>query len=726
MCVCALHFALLAPTVGSWSSILDGDFGPEAEAIEDGDRPYDDQELEYPPLSIPLIVGPALPGEGIDDYAEAFQWEMIGFDLAIVLVLALALPGDQRRVLGALGVYTVGIVALSGIVLADSLIDEAPLALGRFDLVPALLVLAAVLARERGRSAGWSALLATGAAVKAFPLLLFPALLKGERHLGRAAVAATIPLLVALAVVIAWGDHFSSAVTYHTDRDLQVETIAATPFVLASEFGGEVYTVPTSGSWNLVATGTDLTRLLSLTAMVSGLPGGAPGWLVAPGRLASLVDRAARRVRRPLPGALAAVPVVAAAALRCRFRPRTGEPGVARSAGADRAVASPLRRCDRRPRRRLRLADRRPQRAAPRLSRPRLRADLPRPRLERMARGEFDLIAAITERLPATGPRLRVASGDDAAVVEPGDRATAVTVDAIVEGVHFSLPEFPPEAVGRKALATALSDLAAMGAAPGEAYVVLGAPLEAEDETLLALADGIAAVAGRDDVSVAGGDLVAAPQLFLAVTAVGYEREAPLVRRAGARPGDLVAVTGELGGAAAALELLTGGVKAEGISPERREALIARQLDPRPRVAAGQALASAGATSMIDLSDGLGADAGHLADAGGHRIEVDLDRLPLAEGVAEVARRGGAVELAALGGEDFELLATLPPERVDDARAAVGAGGLELTEIGYVTDGEGVSLRLPGGGELEPVGFDHRRGSRSGSAGSGSGSSGSG
>jgi Glycosyltransferase family 87 len=270
VCVCALHFALLAPTVGSWSSILDGDFGPEAEAIEDGDRPYDDQELEYPPLSIPLIVGPALPGEGIDDYAEAFQWEMIGFDLAIVLVLALALPGDQRRVLGALGVYTVGIVALSGIVLADSLIDEAPLALGRFDLVPALLVLAAVLARERGRSAGWSALLATGAAVKAFPLLLFPALLKGERHLGRAAVAATIPLLVALAVVIAWGDHFSSAITYHTDRDLQVETIAATPFVLASEFGGEVYTVPTSGSWNLVATGTDLTRLLSLTAMVSG------------------------------------------------------------------------------------------------------------------------------------------------------------------------------------------------------------------------------------------------------------------------------------------------------------------------------------------------------------------------------------------------------------------------------------------------------------------------
>jgi thiamine-monophosphate kinase len=343
-----------------------------------------------------------------------------------------------------------------------------------------------------------------------------------------------------------------------------------------------------------------------------------------------------------------------------------------------------------------------------------------------MARGEFDLIAAITERLPATGPRLRVASGDDAAVIEPGNRATAVTVDAIVEGVHFTLPEFPPAAVGRKALAAALSDLAAMGASPGEAYVVLGAPLEAGDEALLAVADGIAEVAGREGVVVAGGDLVAAPRLFLAVTAVGYEGEAPLVGRAGARRGDLVAVTGELGGAAAALELLTGGVRAEGIAPERREALIARQLDPRPRLAAGQALAAVGATAMIDLSDGLGADAGHLAGASGGRLEVDLDRLPLAEGVAEVARRGGGVELAAVGGEDFELLATLPSERFDDARAAVGAGGVELTEIGYVTEGEGVSLRLPGGGELEPAGFDQRRGSRSGSAGSGSGSSDSG
>jgi Glycosyltransferase family 87 len=269
-CVCALHLALLASTVGSWSSILEGDFGPEAEAIEGGERPYDDQELEYPPLSIAPIVGPALLGDGVADYIDAFQWEMIAFDLAIVLLLALALPGDRLRVLGALGIYTLGIVALSGIVLADSLIDEAPLALSRFDLVPAFLVLAAVLARDRGRSATWSVLLSLGAAVKAFPLLLFPALVRGERRLLRVAVAASIPLLVSAAVVAAWGDDFYSAISYHTDRDLQVETIAATPFEIADLLGADIHSEFGNGSWNVVASGAEVARALSLAATIYG------------------------------------------------------------------------------------------------------------------------------------------------------------------------------------------------------------------------------------------------------------------------------------------------------------------------------------------------------------------------------------------------------------------------------------------------------------------------
>jgi thiamine-monophosphate kinase len=328
---------------------------------------------------------------------------------------------------------------------------------------------------------------------------------------------------------------------------------------------------------------------------------------------------------------------------------------------------------------------------------------------------EFDLIAAINARLPAPGPRVRVPSGDDAAVVEPR-AASAVTVDAIVDGVHFVLDSFGPEAVGRKALAAALSDLAAMGAAQGEAYVVVAAPEEMSDEDLLGIADGLAEMAIREEVTVAGGDLVRSPVLVVSVTAVGYEPGgARFVTRGGAKPRDLVAVTGELGGAAAAVELMEAGER-RGDPADRGEGLLDRQLDPTPRLREGRALAKAGATAMIDISDGLGADAQHVASASDCRLEIDLARVPVADGVAEVAGgEGAALELAASGGEDFELLVTVPREHFDAAAQAVTDAGLKLTEIGYVAEGHGVALRLPDGGELEPRGFDQRRGSLSGS-----------
>jgi thiamine-monophosphate kinase len=332
-----------------------------------------------------------------------------------------------------------------------------------------------------------------------------------------------------------------------------------------------------------------------------------------------------------------------------------------------------------------------------------------------MPSSEFDLIAAINERMPAPGPRVRVPSGDDAAVVEPR-AASAVTVDAIVDGVHFVLDSFGPEAVGRKALAAALSDLAAMGAAQGEAYVVVAAPEELSDDDLLGIADGLAEEAMREEVTIAGGDLVRSPVLVVSVTAVGYEPGGSrFVTRGGARPRDLVAVTGELGGAAAAVELMEAGER-RGDPADRGANLLERQLDPTPRLREGRALAKAGATAMIDISDGLGADAVHLASASDRRLEIDLERVPVAEGVAEVA--GGhdaALELAASGGEDFELLVTVPRERYEEAAQGVADAGSRLTEIGYVTEGQGVVLRLPGGGELAPRGFDQRRGSLSGS-----------
>lgn len=333
-----------------------------------------------------------------------------------------------------------------------------------------------------------------------------------------------------------------------------------------------------------------------------------------------------------------------------------------------------------------------------------------------MPASEFDLIAAINDCLPLRNERVRIPSGDDAAVVEPHG-ASAVSVDAVVDGVHFQLERYGPKAVGRKALAAALSDLAAMGATPGEAYVSLGAPPELEDAALLEIAGGLAEVANRESVAIGGGDLVSSPTLFLSVTAIGYETgQAELVGRSGARPGDVLAVTGELGGAAAALPLLEPGEARPEVPSGLRERLLNRQLDPRPRLDEGHGLAEAGVTAMIDISDGLGADAGHVAKASACRLEIQVEKVPVAEGVAEVAGSvGAALELAVSGGEDYELLVAIPEEALVRAVAAVREAGGTLTEIGYVTNGEGVSLRLPEGGEIQPSGFDQRRGSLSGS-----------
>jgi hypothetical protein len=267
---CAIHLALLVPTVGQQGGVLGTDFGPEAEAIEHGALPYADQELEYPPLAIPVILGPALAGDTLASYNEAFEIQMLIVDLAIVLLLAMSLPGSPRQVVGALAIYTLGIVALSGIVLGPSDIDEAPLALGRFDLLPALLVLAAVLAREAGRSATWSALLSAGVALKAYPLALFPALLRGESNLGRVAVAAAIPIVVAAAIVIGLGDEFGSAISHHTGRGLQIEAVAATPLEIGAINDVDSVAVYGSGSFNYVAGGAEVARAISLGLLISG------------------------------------------------------------------------------------------------------------------------------------------------------------------------------------------------------------------------------------------------------------------------------------------------------------------------------------------------------------------------------------------------------------------------------------------------------------------------
>ncbi len=241
--------------------------------------------------------------------------------------------------------------------------------------------------------------------------------------------------------------------------------------------------------------------------------------------------------------------------------------------------------------------------------------------------------------------------------------------------------------------------------------MVVGVPADLDEDGCLELFDGIAGLAGETGTALAGGDVTRAPALTLAITVVGHAASAEqLVGRGGAEPGDVLVLTGELGGAAAGLLLLERPELAASVSEQTADRLraaparSARQARLRPRPGGGRS-----ASAMIDLSDGLGGDAVHLAAASGVGLRIDAGALPLASGVAEVAAAAGRdpLELALSGGEDYELLAALPPERVTEALARIGeAREAKLTPIGEVRAGEGVEIRLPGGGTAVPTGFD--------------------
>ena len=301
------------------------------------------------------------------------------------------------------------------------------------------------------------------------------------------------------------------------------------------------------------------------------------------------------------------------------------------------------------------------------------------------ALGELELIAAIETALADRSGRLVRWTGDDAAVTRA--RPYAVTsIDALVDGVHFRRATHGLRDIGWKALATALSDLAAMGAGVGEAYVSVVLPDDVGEP--LELIHGMEELAAEAGATIAGGDVVHGPVLVLTVAVTGWaDSEQELVGRDGAEPGDLVAVTGALGGSEAGRLLLDAG-EAE------PHVLIQRHLRPRPLLEAGRALAVAGATAMIDISDGLATDAQHVAERSGVELRVRLGDLPRAQGVS--------AEQAATGGDDYELLVTIPAARREAAEAAV-----PLTWIGEASVGRGLLLLGPDGPVSGLRGYEH-------------------
>ena len=319
---------------------------------------------------------------------------------------------------------------------------------------------------------------------------------------------------------------------------------------------------------------------------------------------------------------------------------------------------------------------------------------------------ESELIERLESLLGVGGPRVLRGIGDDAAVVRGGGYAVT-SLDAMVEGIHFRLDQLTPEEIGHRALAGALSDMAAMGAQPSEAYLLLGLPAGTDPEVALGIVAGALRLAGKHGTSIAGGDVTAAAALIVSFTVVGWESDpGSLVGRDGARPGDAVAVTGSLGGSGAGLALIEGRAGGAELDPRTAAALRERYARPEPRLAAGRELSAAGASAMIDISDGLATDAAHLARRSGVRIELSLEAVPLADGVDAVAGELGvdAAVLAVTAGEDYELCACVPPSVAEMLQSSPSASA-GLTWIGSVMEGPPKIVFAGANGPLD--GFEH-------------------
>ncbi len=325
--------------------------------------------------------------------------------------------------------------------------------------------------------------------------------------------------------------------------------------------------------------------------------------------------------------------------------------------------------------------------------------------------GEFGLIERIRKAGARRASRALIGIGDDAAelFISPGE-ALLATTDLLLEGVHFDLRTTDLYSLGWKAAAVNLSDIAAMGGAPRYCLTALGIPAAAPVETIAEFYRGARACLAKFDAELVGGDTCRSRRGFMiSVTMLGETLRGRAVTRGGAAPGDRIFATGTLGDSGAGLELLQ---KAEGRSQKGKEAtkLIAQHLRPVPRVIEGMKLARSGvASAMIDVSDGFSSDLGHICEESRVGAEVFAERIPLSKELRAAARRLSlpVLDYAMSGGEDYELLLTVPPKRTKMLRSL----RIKATEVGVITAGGGMvliderGLRRP----LYAAGYDHFR-----------------
>lgn len=312
--------------------------------------------------------------------------------------------------------------------------------------------------------------------------------------------------------------------------------------------------------------------------------------------------------------------------------------------------------------------------------------------------GLIQFAASLFQQQPTQ--RVLKGIGDDCSIIQPDTGIQeVVSTDTVVDGVHFQRRYTPAKAIGYKAVASALSDLAAMGAKPAEIYLSAGLPADFSDSDQRQLLQGVAEAAEQNRSVIAGGDTTASATLFLSVTVVGtIEAGGSAVERSGAKAGDIVGVAGTLGASGAGLALLTNGISGN-------KTLTERHFYPQPQTAIGEKLRHAGVHAMIDLSDGLAKDLVHVAQASGVAVTVDLNLLPVSQATADIAAQLGkkAWELAACGGEDYVLCFCVAKTKKAQIEQAI-----DVHWIGSVTNGPAEVSFLLNEEKQQLQGFEHQ------------------